>query len=108
MFPLTDPEDLDEATHLINQYASSDWCRISYTRHAQERAQQRMVPADVVQNTLAFGNVVEARREEFSPGRVRYSYNVQLVDRYGRVNVVTAVVAKFHLVVVTTYADAVN
>ncbi len=105
MYPLNDPEDINEATKLINQYASSDWCRFTYTKHASERAEQRVVPVDVIQAVLAHGQVIEARREELPKGRSRYAYNVQLIDRYGRVNVVTAVVGSFHLLVVTTYTD---
>ncbi|WP_238534992.1 hypothetical protein [Xanthomonas phaseoli] len=65
----------------------------------------RQVPADVVQSTLAQGHVIEVRTEEVASGRIRYTYNVKLVDKYGHVNVVTAVVGSFHLLIVTTYTD---
>ncbi|MNC15919.1 hypothetical protein D3C75_637600 [compost metagenome] len=105
MYPLNDPEDINEATQLINQYAASDWCKFIYTQHAKERAALRVIPADVIQSVLANGQVIEVRKEAYPNGRARYAYNVQLIDRYGRVNVVTAVVGSFQLLVVTTYTD---
>jgi hypothetical protein len=61
MNPLPDPEDIDAASQLINQYATSDWVRISYSTHARQKLSERYVPQGVVELALRSGVVVAFR-----------------------------------------------
>lgn len=105
MNPLTNPEDRDEATRVINEYADSDWTDVSYSRHARERMRQRIFPIDVVMQTLSRGRVVGIRSDPTPSGRTRYSYEVEMRDRYGRVTVITAIPGVDKLHIVSVYTD---
>lgn len=105
MNPLVDPEDLDEATQVINRYSQSDWVDISYSRHARERLQERIIPNDVLVMTLQTGRVVGVRSEMLPNARLRFSYEVEMVDRYGRVTVITAIPGRCKLHIVSVYTD---
>jgi len=104
MNPLTDPEDLDAATLLINQYAVSDWAEIVYSRHAREQLRARYIPEGVLEIALGQGVVVEFRTA-LRGGALVHRYKVRFVDKYGAVNVIT-VVAGFHkLRIITVFPD---
>ncbi|KGM54192.1 hypothetical protein N799_09945 [Lysobacter arseniciresistens ZS79] len=105
MNPLSDPEDLHEATRVINSYAQSDWCGIAFSRHARERMAERFIPGDVITSALKSGTVVDVRTEVTQAGRRIYKYEVEMRDQYGRVTVVTAVPGRLKLLVVTAYTD---
>ncbi len=105
MFPLTDPEDCDEATRLINLYASSDWCALSFSQHGLQRKEERLIPSDVITKTLQVGVVVGVRSEVSRSGRRLFKYEVEMVDRYGRVTVITAIPGRLKLHIVSTFTD---
>lgn len=104
MNPLKNPEDPDEATRVINQYAASDWLTLSYSKHGEERREQRYVSPEIVLLTLKTGTVRSIRSEVLN-GRLLFSYEVVMRDRYGRVTVVTAIPGPMRLRIVTTYTE---
>jgi hypothetical protein len=104
MNPLADPEDLDEATQTINGYAVSDWATVSLSKHAREQLAKRIIPHDVMMTALATGRCVGFEREEKN-GVLRYAYEIEMRDKYGRVTVITAVPGFHRLHVVTSYTD---
>ena len=104
MNPLGDPEDLDEATRTINQYAQSDWCDVSYSEHALQRIEERVFPNDLIILVLRTGNVVGVRSDVIKD-RKRWRYEVELVDQYGRATVITAIPGRFKLHIVSAYTD---
>lgn len=104
MNPLDDPEDLDEATRIINLYAESDWCDVSYSEHALERIEQRVFPNDLITLVLRTGSAVGVRSDVIKD-RKRWSYEVELVDQYGRATVITAIAGRFKLHIVSVYTD---
>lgn len=104
MSPLADPEDLDEATRVINAYVANDWCQISFSDHARERIAERQIPNDVITQALQVGRVVGVRVEVFKD-RLTYKYEVEMIDRYGRVTVITAIPRSQRLHIVTVYTD---
>jgi hypothetical protein len=104
MTSLADPEDLDEATKLINQYASSDWARFTYTNHAFDRQSGRIISNELVELALRQGMAVSFRKEIVN-GRLRYKYKVRMVDTYGHVTVITAIAGPMHLVIVSTFTN---
>ena len=104
MNALPDPEDIDAATRLINQYAVSDWVRLSYSSHAREKLRKRYVPQGVVEIALKSGSVV-AFRVVTMQGHVTYRYKVRWVDRFGAVNVVTVIPGFHRLHIITVFPD---
>jgi hypothetical protein len=104
MNPLLDPDDPDEATRTINDYAISDWTKFTYSTHAKEQMGARRVPIDIVQLTLRQGRVTEIR-QEIKGQNLCYSYRVDMIDKYGTATVVTAIVGPHHLLIVTVFTD---
>ena len=101
---LPDPEDLHAATKVINQYASSDWVRWTYSKHARERQSDRVICNDLVELALREG-VVVAVTKVVVRNCIQYRYEVEYRDRYGRLTVITALAGPHHLVIVSTYTD---
>lgn len=104
MSPVADPEDLDAATRLINSYALSDWVRITYSSHAHEQQGKRIICNDLVELTLRQGVVVGVRKEVVG-NVLRYKYEVEFVDKYGCITVITAIAGPMHLIIVSTFTD---
>ena|SRR5690554_4261384 len=104
MNPLKDPEDLGEATQLINAYARNDWVKFTYSSHALQRQGERIIPNDLVELALRTGSAVSVKKE-VRKGRLCYAYEVKMIDQYGHVTVITAIAGPMHLVIVSTYTN---
>lgn len=105
MNPLQDPEDRDEATRTINQYAASDWLKLTFSDHGEDQQQARIVPIDIVLRVLREGRCVDVRSSVDAKNRLRHAYRMDWTDRYGRVSVVTAILGAMNLRIVTTFTD---
>jgi hypothetical protein len=104
MSPLSDPEDLEAVTALVNSYAASDWLNLSFSKHARDQLASRVIPNDVVVMTLRAGKCVGFRRSVEKAG-LRYAYEIEMVDKFGRVTVVTAIPGLHRLHIVTSFTD---
>ena len=104
MNPLSNPDDRDEATERINLYASNEWCNLTYSRHAREQCQKRIINPELVRRVLSEGRCVNIERQEHQ-NHLQHRYEMELRDQWGRVTVITVIVAIFHLAIVTTFTD---
>lgn len=102
--PINDPNDLAEATRVINLYASDDRTTIRYTQHAQDRCSERALSPIWIQDVLKYGVAVEVRCEQLHGKRI-YKYKVEYTDRYGVTAVVTVVNVPYKLTIVTVMRD---
>jgi len=95
-----DPQDLEEATALINAAAADPATEIQYVYHADQRKEERQVNPIIVQRALREG---EARRVDIDnhKGRVTYRYRFVYEDQYGTVEPVVKILPSGALLVIT-------
>ena len=94
------PLGLDEATQLIHEIACNDQAKRILVGHADDRKAFRCIGDLSIDMVLKNGEVVERRFENNS-----WRYKVELVDKYGKLYVVTAIPKKDRLVIITTFSD---
>jgi len=96
-----DPFDRDEAKSLINQMAADEATKITYVKHARERADERELNPVWIQKVLRLGDVIDVREHEFLGGKKQIRYKVRHIDKYGRTDVITVIASNERLVIVT-------
>jgi len=95
------PLSLEEATRIINCYASSKDVTRDYRLHALERMEERMVHSEWVDTVLKNGKVISSKQNKYG----RWSYNVAFTDKYGLTRVITAIPGINRLSIITVIRD---
>lgn len=98
---LRDPLDREEATKVINRIASDCETEFIYSRHAQIRQDERAINPYWIQKVLKNGNVIRIDRDETKNAPFCYKYRVRFTDKYGWTDVVTVIVTKNKLTIIT-------
>lgn len=98
---LKDPNDIAEATRLINTMAADPDTTVSYTKHGRDRQDERNVPSGTIQLALERGHVEEVRPPN---GEHRdYRYRVRFTGENDRIDVVTVIISRRRLLIVTAW-----
>ena len=100
---IQNPHSLDDATAAINEYAMSDETDWVYTKHSNERGEQRSICQEYIRETLEKGVVIGVRTKTSMKGNIIYRYRVRYRTSYGETIVITVVPKQHKLVILTEW-----